>query len=276
MFGIASPTALKKYQADAGTVDATGVFHPTGTFATQNPIGTGAYIFQSWTVGSKLTLVRNPHYWGRRRSSPGSSSCRSVNGSAARLQALQSGEVQAFDDVDPDTVRPDHRQVQALQAPAVHRRLHRHQPVDPADEQPARPPGAGVRDQQGAGRQGVLRRSRRAATPVHPAVAVRLRQEGRAGVSVQPGQVEAAAPAGGPEAARQGRLLVSDERLPAVHAEPCEQLPGVLCRPRQGRIRRRRRTRRRGGPTTGRASRAARTSCSCSVGSPTSPIRPTS
>ncbi|MBV8950596.1 MAG: ABC transporter substrate-binding protein, partial [Actinobacteria bacterium] len=29
-FGIASPAALKKYQADAGTVDATGVFHPTG------------------------------------------------------------------------------------------------------------------------------------------------------------------------------------------------------------------------------------------------------
>src|SRR5204863_4802775 len=27
-FGIASPTALKKYDADAGTVDANGVFHP--------------------------------------------------------------------------------------------------------------------------------------------------------------------------------------------------------------------------------------------------------
>ena len=38
-FGIASPTALKKYEADAGTVDANGVFHPTGTFGTQHPIG---------------------------------------------------------------------------------------------------------------------------------------------------------------------------------------------------------------------------------------------
>ena len=41
-FGIASPTALKKYKADAGTVGADGLFRPSGTFATQNPIGTGA------------------------------------------------------------------------------------------------------------------------------------------------------------------------------------------------------------------------------------------
>jgi peptide/nickel transport system substrate-binding protein len=100
MFGIASPTALKKYQADAGTVDATGVFHPTGTFATRNPVGTGAYKFQSWTVGSKLTLVRNPLYWG-----PKAKLARlifvPIGNGASRLQALQSGEVQAFDDVDP-------------------------------------------------------------------------------------------------------------------------------------------------------------------------------
>src|SRR6476620_12136964 len=64
MFGIASPTALKKYQADAGTVDATGVFHPTGTFGTQHPIGTGPYMLQSWKVGQALTLARNPNYWG--------------------------------------------------------------------------------------------------------------------------------------------------------------------------------------------------------------------
>jgi peptide/nickel transport system substrate-binding protein len=100
MFGIASPTALKKYDADAGTVDATGVFHPTGTFATQHPIGTGPYMLQSWTVGSKLTLVRNPNYWG-----PKAKLARiifvPIGDGAARLQALQSGEVQAFDNVDP-------------------------------------------------------------------------------------------------------------------------------------------------------------------------------
>jgi peptide/nickel transport system substrate-binding protein len=100
MFGIASPTALKKYQADAGTVDATGVFHPTGTFATQHPVGTGPYMLQSWTVGSKLTLVRNPNYWG-----PKAKLARviivPITDASARLQALQSGEVQGFDNADP-------------------------------------------------------------------------------------------------------------------------------------------------------------------------------
>ena len=65
-FGIASPTALKKYQADAGTVDSNGVFHPTGTFGTQHPIGTGPYMLKSWSVGDKLVLVANPHYWGKK------------------------------------------------------------------------------------------------------------------------------------------------------------------------------------------------------------------
>jgi len=99
-FGIASPTALKKYQADAGTVDSTGVFHPTGTFGTQHPIGTGPYMLQSWQPGNKLVLVANPKYWG-----PKPKIRRiiyiPIGDPAARLQALQSGEVQAYDNVGP-------------------------------------------------------------------------------------------------------------------------------------------------------------------------------
>ena len=99
-FGIASPTALKKYNADAGTVDATGVFHPTGTFATQNPVGTGPYMLKSWTVGSRLELVPNPNYWG-----PKPHLTRvifvPIGDTAARLQAFQSGEIQGFDGVNP-------------------------------------------------------------------------------------------------------------------------------------------------------------------------------
>jgi peptide/nickel transport system substrate-binding protein len=99
-FGIASPTALKKYQANAGTVDATGVFHPTGTFATQHPVGTGPYMLKSWTVGSKLSLVPNPNYWGAKPHLklvvfvP-------IGDTAARFQALQTGEIQGMDGVDP-------------------------------------------------------------------------------------------------------------------------------------------------------------------------------
>jgi peptide/nickel transport system substrate-binding protein len=99
-FGIASPAALVKYQADAGTVDSTGVFHPTGTFGTQHPIGTGPYMLQSWQPGNKLVLVANPKYWGAKPKIkriiyiP-------IGDPAARLQALQSGEVQAYDNVAP-------------------------------------------------------------------------------------------------------------------------------------------------------------------------------
>jgi len=99
-FGIASPAALKKYQADAGTVDSTGVFHPTGSFATQHPIGTGPYMLQSWQPGNKLVLVANPNYWG-----PKPKITRiiyiPIGDEAARLQALQSGELQAYDNVGP-------------------------------------------------------------------------------------------------------------------------------------------------------------------------------
>jgi peptide/nickel transport system substrate-binding protein len=99
-FGIASPTALRKYQADAGTIDSTGVFHPTGTFATQHPIGTGPYMLQSWQPGSKLVLVANPKYRG-----PKPKINRiiyiPIGDSAARLQAFQSGELQAYDNVGP-------------------------------------------------------------------------------------------------------------------------------------------------------------------------------
>jgi len=101
-FGIASPAALVKYQADAGTVDATGVFHPTGSFATQHPVGTGPYMLQSWQVGSKLVLVRNPRYWGK-KPRLARIIVVPIGDPSARVQALQSGEVQAIDNVDPTT-----------------------------------------------------------------------------------------------------------------------------------------------------------------------------
>jgi peptide/nickel transport system substrate-binding protein len=99
-FGIASPTALKKYQADAGTVDATGVFHPTGSFATQHPIGTGPYMLKSWNVGNSIELVPNKYYWGKK---PHITRVilRPIGDTAARLQALQTGEVQGIDGVSP-------------------------------------------------------------------------------------------------------------------------------------------------------------------------------
>jgi peptide/nickel transport system substrate-binding protein len=103
-FGIASPAALKKYQADAGTVDANGVFHPTGTFGTQHPIGTGPYMLKTWQVGNKLEIDAFPGYWGPKAKLQ-RIIFRPIADNAARLQALQSGEIQGYDLVAPQDIQ---------------------------------------------------------------------------------------------------------------------------------------------------------------------------
>ena len=102
-FSMGSPTAMQKYGANQGSVDADGVFHPTGTYATQHPTGTGPFMLSSWTRGDKLVLVRNPKYWGK----PAKLSTlifKPIADNAARLQALQNGEVQGYDLVEPQDI----------------------------------------------------------------------------------------------------------------------------------------------------------------------------
>jgi peptide/nickel transport system substrate-binding protein len=102
-FSMGSPTAEQKYGANQGSVDASGVFHPTGTYATQHPTGTGPFMLQSWTRGDKLVLVRNPNYWGP----PAKLSTlifKPIADNAARLQALQNGEIQGYDLVEPQDI----------------------------------------------------------------------------------------------------------------------------------------------------------------------------
>jgi peptide/nickel transport system substrate-binding protein len=102
-FAIMSPTALVKYKANAGTVDSNGVFHPTGSFSTKHPIGTGPFKLQTWTLGERIVLVRNPNYWGP-KAKVSRLIFRPIADNAARLQALQTGEVQAYDLVAPQDV----------------------------------------------------------------------------------------------------------------------------------------------------------------------------
>jgi peptide/nickel transport system substrate-binding protein len=103
-FGIASPAALKKYKADAGTVDSNGVFHPSGTFGTQHPIGTGPYMLKTWQVGNKLEIDAFPGYWGQKAKLQ-RIIFRPIADNAARLQALQSGEIQGYDLVAPQDIQ---------------------------------------------------------------------------------------------------------------------------------------------------------------------------
>ena len=102
-FSIASPQALQEFDADAGTVDADGVFQPEGTFGTEHPIGTGPFKFESWTRGDSLTIVRNDDYWGE-KALLDSVIFRPIADNAARLQALQAGDIQGYDLVEPQDI----------------------------------------------------------------------------------------------------------------------------------------------------------------------------
>jgi len=102
-FGIQSPTAMRKYGANKGTLSSDGVFRPGGTYSTQHPTGTGPYKFDSWRVGDKLTLVRNDAYWGK-KAFLRRLIFRPIADNAARLQALQTGEIDGYDNVEPQDI----------------------------------------------------------------------------------------------------------------------------------------------------------------------------
>ncbi|MEX2644888.1 MAG: ABC transporter substrate-binding protein [Gaiellaceae bacterium] len=114
-----SPKALQEFGADEGEVDEEGIFRPTGTYGTEHPIGTGPFKFESWVRGDRLTIVRNDDYWGE-KASLDSVIFRAIPDNAARLQALQTGEIQGYDLVEPQdmpTIESD-SSLQLLRRPA--------------------------------------------------------------------------------------------------------------------------------------------------------------
>jgi peptide/nickel transport system substrate-binding protein len=100
---IVSPTALEEFEADAGSQNADGIFQPSGTYGTEHPTGTGPYKFDSWTPGEQLVLTRNDDYWGE-AANVERLIFRPIGDNAARLQALQTGEIQGYDLVEPQDV----------------------------------------------------------------------------------------------------------------------------------------------------------------------------
>jgi peptide/nickel transport system substrate-binding protein len=103
-FSMASPDALQQYKADEGNVDDEGVFHPSGTYGTEHPTGTGPFMFESWTRGDRLTVVRFDDYYGD-KAILDSVVFRPISDNAARLQALQTGEIQGYDLVEPQDIQ---------------------------------------------------------------------------------------------------------------------------------------------------------------------------
>ena len=101
-FAMQSPTAMRRYGANRGALRG-GVFTPTGTYAFRHPTGTGPFRFVSWTVGERVVLARYPRYWGR-NARLARIIIRPISNNTSRVQALQTGEVQAMDLLAPQHV----------------------------------------------------------------------------------------------------------------------------------------------------------------------------
>jgi peptide/nickel transport system substrate-binding protein len=101
-FAIQSPTAMKKYGANQGEL-RNGTFYPTGTYAFSHPTGTGPFKFKQWVVGQKVELTRNNKYWGK-KPRIGRVIIQPISNNTARVQALQSGEVNGADLIQPQDV----------------------------------------------------------------------------------------------------------------------------------------------------------------------------
>jgi peptide/nickel transport system substrate-binding protein len=101
-FSMQSPTALKQYDADSATI-SNGVFRPTGSYAFSHPTGTGPFKFAGWTVKEKVVLVRNDQYWGK-KAKLAQIIIRPIADNSARVQALQTGEINGMDLLQPQDV----------------------------------------------------------------------------------------------------------------------------------------------------------------------------
>ncbi len=94
-----SPAAMNKYGANQAEI-RNGTFQPTGSYGFKHPTGTGPFKFKSWTIGEKLEIVANTHYWGK-KSKLGRVIFIPIGNNTARLQALQKGDIMGYDLVAP-------------------------------------------------------------------------------------------------------------------------------------------------------------------------------
>ena len=69
----------------------------------ENPVGSGPYMFDSWSRGSSITLVANPDYWGGAPAVP-EVEFRFVPEFGTRLASLMSGEVDLITNLLPEFV----------------------------------------------------------------------------------------------------------------------------------------------------------------------------
>lgn len=88
MLGIASPTAIKEY----------------GEEYYEHPVGTGPFKFVSWSRNDKIVLEKNENYHVDGQPKLDKLIFRVIPDNSSRLTALQTGEIDMMDGMNPDSV----------------------------------------------------------------------------------------------------------------------------------------------------------------------------
>ncbi|MBM7585469.1 peptide/nickel transport system substrate-binding protein [Bacillus pakistanensis] len=89
MFGIASPAAIEKY----------------GEKINEHPVGTGPFKFKEWKRNDTITLEKNPDYWMEGKPYLDQVIYQVIPENSSRLTALQSGEIDILDGLNPSDTR---------------------------------------------------------------------------------------------------------------------------------------------------------------------------
>ncbi len=98
VFGIQSPTAMKKYGANSMPLASDPYANGRGA----SMVGTGPFIFKEWVRGDHITLIRNPNYWDAPNVAYVDQIIfKPITDSIARLHALQAGGVDLAETISP-------------------------------------------------------------------------------------------------------------------------------------------------------------------------------
>jgi len=104
-FGIASPTAVKKW----------------GDKFREHPVGTGPFKFVEWKQNDRIVLEKNPDYWQKGLPKLNKIIFRVIPENTARLNALANGEIDVMDGLNPSdeaTVKAN-KNLQIIKRPSM-------------------------------------------------------------------------------------------------------------------------------------------------------------
>lgn len=104
-FAMASPEAIKKY----------------GDKFLEHPVGTGPFVFTEWKRNDSITLDKNPNYWKQGLPKLDRVIFKVIPENSSRLTALQSGEIDLMDGLNPDdlTTVEKNKELQIFTRPSM-------------------------------------------------------------------------------------------------------------------------------------------------------------